>query len=300
MDDLAQIFRHPPILRTHRSRAARIHQVLQLDAPPVARRNAGFTYAVAHHLLEGAEHAARSGDDILFTWYRESALHFTDRLASGDRIVLAPRPHEFVQSDISQTPYVLLNPDTNAADERLRDLVAAAAALGTRTGFGGLLGPHAPIVCLLHEKAMTSTFDSWTVSRLPGTLFTDYSTEPAVLTRDLIHEAGHNWLNDALAADGIKLDDAPAFPSPWKQSDRPAFGFLHACWAFPLTMIYCARILPTVQPPVHAFLAAYLSQQNALLQTAVPDHQEALKLIPQGPLRERLRTVRDLALKASA
>lgn len=117
-----------------------------------------------------------------------------------------------------------------------------------------------------------------------------------MLARDLIHEAGHNWLNDALSATACEISDEVTFYSPWKKTNRPAFGFLHACLAFPLTMIYTARVLPQASGELHRFLAAYLDQQRGLLAATATDHARALALITAPDLRERLRSIHREAL----
>jgi HEXXH motif-containing protein len=166
--------------------------------------------------------------------------------------------------------------------------------------FGTLLVGHAAIVCLLRCKKLGATLDSWTISRLPGTIFTDHTGEAAILARDLIHEAGHNWLNDALAALEIKLDPEKSFFSPWKHTNRPAFGFLHACWAFPLTMIFAASVLDRLTERVREYLSVYLRQQVEALASTAEDHARALALIPDTDLRDRLQTVYRAALALRA
>lgn len=124
----------------------------------------------------------------------------------------------------------------------------------------------------------------------------EHVDDPVVLARDLIHEAGHNWLNDALAATGCKISDAAHFHSPWKQTMRPAFGFLHACWAFPLTMLFTAHALNSTAGDLHRFLTAYLDQQRSLLADTAPDHARALELISDDGLRDRLAAAHRQAL----
>ena len=119
----------------------------------------------------------------------------------------------------------------------LLDLSAQAFTVGAEAGFAELLAGHAVVVCLLRGKSLGDPLHSWTITRLPGTIFCDYTSHPAVLARDLIHEAGHNWLNDALTATQNVISEETKFFSPWKQAMRPAYGFIHACWAFPLTML---------------------------------------------------------------
>ncbi|NUK21934.1 aKG-HExxH-type peptide beta-hydroxylase [Streptomyces lunaelactis] len=302
MDTLAAAdFDFPPIERLHRDRTVRIHTILRPEAPqsqPGARP--ATAYCLAHHSLEGAEAAARTGATATFDWYvghpdAGAAANATPTKV-GARVVVAPVLAALPRSAISETPYYVLGPDTEPAATHLRTLAADAYAHAAGAGFGGLLTAHAVVLCLLQAKTLGDTLDSWTISRLPGTVFMDHVDDPFILARDLIHEAGHNWLNDALAATGCKVSDTAGFYSPWKRTDRPAFGFLHACWAFPLTMLFTAHALNHTTGARHQFLAAYLDQQRSLLATTTTDHSRALEQIHDVGLRQRLADVHHQAL----
>ena len=293
------VFDFPPITRLHQDRTRKIHTILSPGTEP---RPSGLgqaaDYCLAHHVLEGAERAARSGERATFDWYTANP-HANAPLIStslGPCIVIAPDLTDLPRSPISETPYYVLGPDTEQAPIPLRTLAAGAFATAELTGFGTLLVAHAVVVVLLRTKQLGQTLDSWTITRLPGTVFLDHVGKPVVLARDLIHEAGHNWLNDALTATGTKIDDQAKFHSPWKQSMRPAFGFLHACWAFPLTMLYTAKVLEHAEGDVRSFLTAYLDQQRDHLATTAADHPRVLELIRDEGLRERLAAVHRQAL----
>lgn len=306
MDALTTTFAFAPIQALHRNRTRRIHAVIQSQSagqhPPgtTTTPTAATSYCLAHHVLEGAEAAARSNDTITFGWYAAHLDANAPALATptdaGPCIVVAPSLDSLPRSGISETPYYVLGPDSTPAPSELREMAAAAYALAARTGFGNLLAAHAVVICLLRRRKLGDTLGSWTITRLPGTIFCDHTGDPVVLARDLIHEAGHNWLNDALTATSSKIPDEPRFYSPWKKTPRPAFGFLHACWAFPLTMIYTARVLEQTTGDLHRFLAAYLGQQRGLLAGTAGDHARALTLIPGNGLRQHLHAVHHQAL----
>ncbi|MFF4181271.1 aKG-HExxH-type peptide beta-hydroxylase [Streptomyces sp. NPDC001750] len=287
-----------PVQDLHRNRTSRIHAVLKAGNAPA--RSTATVYCLAHHALEGAETAARAGDTATFEWYRAhpdaNASALSTPTIVGPRIVVSPGPESMLRSPLSETPYYLLGPDTAAAVGEQQELAAVAYAMGARAGFASLLADHAVVACLLRRKSLGDTLISWSITRLPGTVFCDHVGDPAVLGRDLVHEAGHNWLNDALTATACKISKETEFYSPWRKTSRPAFGFLHACWAFPLTMIYTARILPDTAGPTRDLLAAYLEQQRRLLTTTAEDHTRALALITDPTLRQRLRTIHDKAL----
>ncbi|WP_434591750.1 aKG-HExxH-type peptide beta-hydroxylase [Streptomyces sp. A5-4] len=301
MDTLGALFDFPPITRLHHDRTRRIHAVIRPDTqPPHTGMNPATDYCLAHHALEGAEAAARAGNNTTFDWYTghpdADASTNSTPTAVGARVVISPDLTDLPRSPISETPYYVLGPNTEPAPPQLRDLAAVAYTAAMDAGFGDLLAAHAVVLCLLRTKSLGDTLDSWTITRLPGTVFMDHVGDPVVLARDLIHEAGHNWINDALSATGCKIDDQAHFHSPWKKTMRPAFGFLHACWAFPLTMLYTAHALNGTTGDLHRFLAAYLDQQRSLLAGTAADHPRALELISDDALCLRLAAVYQQAL----
>ncbi|MQS39039.1 aKG-HExxH-type peptide beta-hydroxylase [Streptomyces katsurahamanus] len=299
MHTLADLFDFPSIARLHHERTQRIHAVIRSGAePPQSTASTAADYCLAHHALEGAEAAARADDAATFDWYvaHPDAGATAISIPVDTRVVVAPVLADLPRSAISETPYYVLGPGAEPAQSHLRGLAADAYASAARAGFGDLLAAHAVVLCLLRTKSLGETLDSWTISRLPGTVFMDHVDDPVVLARDLIHEAGHNWLNDALAATGCKISDTAHFHSPWKQTTRPAFGFLHACWAFPLTMLFTAHSLNNTTGDLHRFLSAYLDQQRSLLADTATDHSRALELISDDGLRHRLAAVHRQAL----
>lgn len=253
--------------------------------------SSALDYAVAHHLLEGAERAARSRDADRLAWYRRTTVRDLTHLSAGPHIVLSPCPADLLRSEISETAYYLIGPDTNPAPPEALGLVRAAIASATEHGFGTLLTQHAAVICLLNRRRLDETLHSWALTRLPGTVFTDYTAHPEVLARDLIHEAAHNWLNDALAAHDVRLPGDVTFFSPWRGTDRPVFGFLHACWAFSLTALYARQARRSASGAVLPFLDAYLSQQQSQFADAADSLTSALSYISAGAIRERITRV---------
>ncbi|MGW0825532.1 aKG-HExxH-type peptide beta-hydroxylase [Streptomyces sp. NPDC002845] len=268
------------------------HQEIKTDRiASVLGNNLGpsaLGYATAHHLLEGAEHAARARDADLLAWYRKTTTPDLNHLSVGPHILLSPRPGDLFRSDISETAYYLLRPDTSSATPEAQALVRDAVTSATEHGFGTLLAQHAPIVCLLSRRRLDETLHSWSLTRLPGTVFTDYTAHPEVLARDLIHEAAHNWLNDALTAHAVCLPGDVTFFSPWRGSPRPVYGFLHACWAFSLTVLYVRQVRPSVTGAVAPFLDAHLCQQQERFAAAVDYLTKALSYVPASGIRERI------------
>ncbi|MFJ9378885.1 aKG-HExxH-type peptide beta-hydroxylase [Streptomyces sp. NPDC101455] len=290
------VFQFPAIDRLHREKTDHIHAVLKAALQPGARSDAA-AYALAHHALAGAEHAARQRDLAAFTWYGQHPDVAGDRLTStpDGPFVLTPKA---LRDDPTETgtPLYLIDQATTPAHTQHRDLITAAFEQAEAGGFAGLLARHAVVVCLLDHKPLNGTLRSWTSTSLPGTVHTDHTGHAAILARDLVHEAAHNWLNDALTATDVRLDPATTFYSPWKNTHRPAHGFIHACWAFSLITLYVARVLPTLSGDTEAHLTSYLDRQRTQLRIAGKDHGEALAAITSGDLRDRLHAVLTQAL----
>ena len=180
MDAPATAFSFGPIQALHRDRTRRIRAVLQPTGQhPADTPESGVTtatdYCLAHHVLEGAEAAARARDTATFDWYTAhpdaDAPALSTPTAVGPRIVAAPGLDSLPRSAISETPYYVIGPHTTTAPAQLRDLAAAAYATGVQTGFADLLAAHAAVLVLLRHKKLGDTLDSWTITRLPGTVF---------------------------------------------------------------------------------------------------------------------------------
>lgn len=295
MFEPADVFTMPAISSWQSHRTAKIRSLLTPDPGRDPSSSEPLHYAVAHHMLEGAEGAARSNDSEAFAWYRASEPDVTTKLSTttavGPHIVVEADMKNLRKSPISETPFLLLGPETTPPPTDLLTLTLEAFVRGEHAGFGALMHGHASVIILLCTKMLGATLDSWTISRLPGTVFADHVGDASILARDLIHEAGHNWLNDALSALEIKIENNVTFFSPWKDAKRPAFGFIHACWAFPLTMIYTQAVLPQLTGAVRDYLSVWLRQQSVMLADTSLDHEKALDLLPDVELRDRLRLV---------
>ncbi|MFG2698026.1 hypothetical protein [Kitasatospora sp. NPDC048407] len=61
---------------------------------------------------------------------------------------------------------------------------------------------------------MRDTLFSWSITRLPGTVFTDQVDSPEFLARDLMHEAGRHWFNAVLAAASVSFPENSVLYSP--------------------------------------------------------------------------------------
>ncbi|MBD2470940.1 aKG-HExxH-type peptide beta-hydroxylase [Nostoc sp. FACHB-145] len=87
------------------------------------------------------------------------------------------------------------------------------------------------IVTLKNLPPGTNTMRSYTLSMLPCTVYTDLVNNPIQLAETVVHEAAHNQLNEYIG-NPSSLPQEHTWWSPWKQKYRPAFGILHAVYAF--------------------------------------------------------------------
>ncbi|MBC8091188.1 MAG: HEXXH motif domain-containing protein [Pseudonocardia sp.] len=296
IDDILDL---EPITVAQHRRTQEIHAVLD---PSCARPHSGspsesaLTYTLAHHFLEGARAAAQHRNPTELAWYRTTHHHDLTHLAlpapNGSTLVIAPNRGELLRSSLSDTAYYLINQSTRFADGRLRRLVADAITFAGQAGFSRLIGRHGSVICLLRQREPRQTLHSWSISRLPGTIYTEHCNDPWILARDLIHEAGHHWLNNALTATNTNIPDTVSYFSPWRDAQRPAYAFIHACWAFSLTILYTTRILSTVN--IHTtrdLLNRYLTEQHLLLHDAATNIEPALDLLAPSL---RIRVARTL------
>jgi hypothetical protein len=260
-----------------------------------------LAYALATHQLEGAERAARQHDEPTMNWYRHQACHaFTSLTISTDtgaRVVVAPPADQMITGPHSETPYYILSPASGLAPEPTNDLVRAALINASRAGLADLVHAHAAVICLTGERRINQTLRSFAITRLPSTVFTDHTSDPAVLGRDIVHEAAHNWLNDALTTLNVTLPEDRSYFSPWRSAQRPAFGFLHACFAFPMTLIYAIEALASATGPAATLLNDYIHQQRTHLKNAEPDFRQAVELVTDRDLRRRMTNVYQTAIR---
>jgi len=288
------------VSRWRADQLTRIHRVLgpgttDTVAAAIAPQSLALKFALDHHRLQGAEDAARARDTTAYTWYRNNdSARFADlRLPEPWQGHVLPYidPAKLENSAIADAPYYLLGPEFRRASHDLEHLTATALSTAAAHGFGPLIDQQAAIICLLRTRQIGQTMASWSITRLPGTVYTDHANDPHILGRDLVHEAAHNWLNSVLTIRQITLDDQITFYSPWKEVQRPVFGYLHACWAFPLTMIYAAAVLRCLDGPVASFLSTYLDKQTALLAQTETDHKLALATVNDPALQNILRSI---------
>ncbi|MFH8473269.1 hypothetical protein [Streptomyces sp. NPDC018000] len=73
--------------------------------------------------------------------------------------------------------------------------------------------------------------------------------------------------------------------SPWRGVPRPVFGFLHACWAFSLTVLFVRQARGSAQSAVVPFLDAYLRKQQTCFAAATESLARALAYVSADVVR---------------
>ncbi|EKX66254.1 hypothetical protein STRIP9103_04586 [Streptomyces ipomoeae 91-03] len=86
----------------------------------------------------------------------------------------------------------------------------------------------------------------------------------------------------------MRLPTDVTFFSPWRGTDRPVFGFLHACWAFALTVLYTREARRSATLTVAPFLDAHLRQQEVHFAAATKQLEQALSYVTAHEIRERI------------
>lgn len=78
------------------------------------------------------------------------------------------------------------------------------------------------------------THRSFSSSLLPDVLFMSENADPLELAEAVVHESGHNYLNQVMSTTALFTgkEGAALFYSPWRKDPRPLTGLLHAIFVF--------------------------------------------------------------------
>ncbi|MXQ54284.1 aKG-HExxH-type peptide beta-hydroxylase [Shimazuella alba] len=68
-------------------------------------------------------------------------------------------------------------------------------------------------------------------TQFQGITYTDWSDNPLSYAESIVHESAHSLLNYYIEALDLKIPST-TYWSPWRQTNRPAYGVLHGVWAF--------------------------------------------------------------------
>ena len=108
-------------------------------------------------------------------------------------------------------------------------------------------------------------------------------------------------MNECFRALDIRLPLQPTWFSEWKRVARPAYGLLHAAFAFSLMVRYFdhfARISAR-DTTTHRYCATRLRREHRVLARMEADVREAAALVPDERLRSVILGQLELALDSS-
>jgi hypothetical protein len=200
-------------------------------------------FALLHHVMYQVERGARGRDEASIREGLALGAQL-ERVSDGNaahgfpsvdaRHCLRVDDSRFGSTVYTATPAALTEPPP-VSSEVLDAAVDAVSGAGFAVNLERGLG-----LAILCEPTSESTVAfGYSLGALPGTVFTDWTSDPVVLGECLLHEASHSWLNLLLAAEEEQLPSGPFAHSPWKDVERPAFGLIHAAFAFSIVCVYC-------------------------------------------------------------
>lgn len=86
-------------------------------------------------------------------------------------------------------------------------------------------------------------FTSYSSRELPGMIFVSAESEPLLFEEDLIHEFGHQILDNVMELDRLVVEDGGhQFKLPWSGRERGIYGYFHAFFIYILLANYYSRI----------------------------------------------------------
>jgi hypothetical protein len=202
-------------------------------------------YALVHHYtyaISAAVHERRydDADELVEHWRAAVAEPAVPLFADHDVAVVRADRCRRSDDDRYESPlYLHVNPGAalsgdGAAATRWReagDMIEAA-------GLAHLVRAVTGIVVTLRDREHRETTNSYALKALPGTVFVDRVDDPVRIGELVLHESAHVLLNDGLTAFEVKLSPEARWFSPWKQAYRPAYGILHAGFAFGVLQRY--------------------------------------------------------------
>lgn len=193
-----------------------------------------------------------------------------------------------VTDDVNHGSLVLtLTPSAAQAPPPVpRAELESAISLVRDAGFADILRSSIGVVVLCAARG-SEMLESYSISSMPDTMWVDYSSEALQIGEVVLHEAGHNWLNHALTACGEILPEQPVWYSPWKQTERPAHGIIHAAWSFSLLIQYFATYRGSGAPNerMRRYCAFRAGAELQRLREGKQVVLEALELVQNHDLR---------------
>lgn len=195
---------------------------------------APFVEAAAHQLVHSVRGRSASEVSEIVTqrWSRMRAI--IDSIDAGIAVMHTPLVHG------KAVPSVFDDGMATRVPSQITDAIRAARKSLDDTEYGTIFSSSVGIIVGLKPIALGDLATSYTNPSVSGSVYCDIiHAIPALVARDLVHEATHCWFNDYLTATGLTLDQStPRFYSPWKKAERPEFGFAHAVISFSIVCLY--------------------------------------------------------------
>jgi HEXXH motif-containing protein len=177
--------------------------------------------------------------------------------------------------------------------------VTNAVAVLSRLGYGDVIAQGVGLVVLLNRRVLGEETSSWTTVAFPGTVYLDWYAQPEFLAKDLVHEATHAWLNDALEARAVSLPPEELYYSPWKGRLRSAYGMIHSIIAFSrVTNLLTRLYYDCSDPAVRTYCTVRVGQETERLKGARDAAYGALAVIDDAELTNLIRAEYEEALGA--
>jgi HEXXH motif-containing protein len=262
-------------------RVGKLVEIVKILDADLANKLAGLAdpirWGLSHHVYRSLSITAREGKenarDLVAKW-RDAVDDFSSEVSP-------------IITDVSNTRIVEIKTDMPV--HVLEPLAAAecAAVKVIRSGrdllesanYGSPVATGLGVVVALKPRQLGEEVSSWTTTAFPGTIYSDYYLQPEFFAKDLIHEASHNWLNDALNATGVVFDPAEKYFSPWKNAYRSAYAMLHSITAFSRVVGFLKTLAQTdVADDVRAYCSARVKQERQKLSSAMPAALECFQL----------------------
>jgi HEXXH motif-containing protein len=289
-------------------RERRLHTVLQRLPRPYAAIIDQYPHrlvrwAMLHHLYRTALHAARvsdpaAGSQLLTRWLSSDGLPLTD-------VDQVPVPVDASNATAVETgadmPAHAVDPVCLAAgvSDEATTAVKGAVEVISRLGYGEVVAEGIGVVVLLNRRESGEPASSWTTLAFPGTVYLDWRAQPELLAEDLVHEATHAWLNDALDARSVWLPPEELYYSPWKQIHRSAYGMIHSIMAFSRVVNLLTRLIDeSGDNAVRTYCAARMEQEAGRLESIRATASAALAVIDDEDIADVIRTEYEHALRS--
>jgi hypothetical protein len=174
-----------------------------------------------------------------------------------------------------------------AGTPRLADAVARLEDCG----MGGLLDLGLRLLVVLDPVPARGEMRSYTIRTFPGIVWTEDVACDIRLAEAIAHESAHASLNLLLAAADVTFPADLRYFSPWKGVERPAFGLVHAAFAFSTLCGYWAAAAGGADDEQRRYCEQRRHTEAEHLRSVRPAVLDALRYVEDTELRDLLTEV---------